>query len=136
MAVSGSAVAAGDGTEPAAFIARALEAELTRDGGGRHGVVSRDHLDLDAGAPAGSDGAARLGAGRIDHRHEAEEGELRDVVVGGAAGVRQAAARHHQHAQALGGEAIDVPVHLPGVEASQAAAAFEPIHAAREQGVR
>jgi hypothetical protein len=53
-------------------------------------VVSRDHLDLDAGAPAGSDGAARLGAGRIDHRHEAEEGELRDVVVGGAAGVRQA----------------------------------------------
>ena len=76
----------------------ALEkAQLPGDGAGGDRVVSRDHDHLDASTAAGLDGVPRLGAGRVAHPHQAEEGHARF----GVRTARPLLAGHGKHAERL-----------------------------------
>ena len=56
-------------------VALALHPDLGGDGCRRQGVVAGDHLDLDAGALAGSHRGHRLGPRRVNHALQAQEGQ-------------------------------------------------------------
>jgi hypothetical protein len=58
-----------------------FDAEFGRDGDGRRGVVTRDHLDHDARALTQRNRVAGLSAGRIDDPDEADECEFSQVLV-------------------------------------------------------
>ena len=60
------------------------DADASGDGFGGDSVVARDHGDPDAGFAAGSHGVDDVGAGRVHHGHQPQQGQavLREVLVG------------------------------------------------------
>ena len=88
----------------------AEQAELAADGLRRSRVIAGDHLHADSGLPAGRHCGDGLGARRIDHSHQTEQGEpALEVGRGeGVAGCVPPARRHRQHPHAPPGPGLDL----------------------------
>jgi hypothetical protein len=60
---------------PRQYFLGTLKTDLLTDGGSSLDVVTGDHLYPDAGTMTFSDRCNRLGSGRVDHPHHAEQGQ-------------------------------------------------------------
>ena len=88
-------------------VAAALrDAELRRDGGGRGGVVARDHDGPDARPFAQGDGAARLRARRVRHADQAAEGHAGLKLFTVPGNRAEVAVSHAEHAQRRRGHGL------------------------------
>ena len=84
--------------------ARLQDPDPAGDRGAGERVVAGDHDRRDAGAPARGDGGGRRGAGRIGHRDEPGEAQVRLGLLGDLRDGVQLAVGEGEHAVAVGGE--------------------------------
>ncbi len=83
-------------------------AQLLGNVPGRQGMIAGDHHRADAGRPAGIHGFLDLGAGRVHHAHQADEGHV-PLQIGLICTVRlrgKATKGHGQHPLPIVGQSL------------------------------